>query len=209
MLQFITHHTDRYDEIEGAAAALEGGCRWIQLRMKEANPDTVAATARKLAGLCRQYDAKLILDDHVELVASTGADGVHLGKMDLPVEEARNILGSKYIIGATANSYEDIVSAVNVGADYIGLGPYRYTTTKKKLSAILGLEGYRDILEKCRSNDITIPIVAIGGITLKDIIPLMRTGITGVAVSGSILSAENPVEYTRRLLSLTDSLPDT
>ncbi len=200
MLQFITHRTDQYDEIEGAVKAMEGGCRWIQLRMKDATPDEVAETARRLVVLCRQYGAKFILDDHVELVAATGADGVHLGKMDCPVEEARKLLGDKYIIGATANRYEDIAEAVKAGADYIGLGPYRYTTTKKKLSAILGLEGYRSILAQCRENGLAIPIVAIGGIGIDDVAPLMATGLSGVAVSGSILSAPDPVAYTRQLL---------
>ena len=200
MLQFITHNTPRYDEIEGAVEAMEGGCRWIQLRMKAAPANVVEKTARRLLPLCQQYGAKLILDDPVDLVITTGADGVHLGKTDLPIEDARKILGDKYIIGATANSYEDIEMAVNNGADYIGLGPYRYTVTKKKLSSILGMDGYRSILRKCSDNNIEIPIVAIGGITLDDIRPLMQTGIFGVAVSGCILSADNPVDYTRRLI---------
>ena len=202
MLQFITHRSERYDEIEGAKAALQGGCRWIQLRLKDADTATVADSARQLAEICRQYGAKLILDDYVELVEATGADGVHLGKMDMPVSKARKILGNRFIIGATANSFEDIADAVESGADYIGLGPYRYTTTKKRLSPILGLEGYRDIMERCRETGITLPVVAIGGITEEDIAHLMRTGITGVAVSGAILSAENPAEYTHNLLSL-------
>ena len=202
MLQFITHRSERYDEIEGAKAALQGGCRWIQLRMKDADTATVADSARHLAEICRQYGAKLILDDYVELVEATGADGVHLGKMDMPVSKARKILGNRFIIGATANSFEDIADAVEAGADYIGLGPYRYTTTKKRLSPILGLEGYRDIMERCRNAGITLLVVAIGGITEEHIAHLMRTGITGVAVSGAILSAENPAEYTHNLLSL-------
>ncbi|MDE6337925.1 MAG: thiamine phosphate synthase [Muribaculaceae bacterium] len=204
MLQFITHKTARYDEIEGAVKALEGGCRWIQLRMKDASVDVVEKTARQLLPVCRQYGAKLILDDHVDLVIPTGADGVHLGKMDLPVAEARKILGEEYIIGATANNYGDIIKAIKEGADYIGLGPYRYTTTKKKLSSILGLEGYHSILEKCHANNIHIPIVAIGGITLDDIELLKQTGILGVAVSGCVLSADDPSDYTRKLLEALD-----
>ncbi len=202
MLQFITHHTDRYDEISGAKQALEGGCRWIQLRMKDAPVHIVEKTGKNLAEICHEYGATFILDDHVDLVIPTGADGVHLGKQDLPVDEARKILGDEYIIGATANNFYDIENAVKQGADYIGLGPYRYTQTKKKLSTILGLEGYRAIIEKCRDGNITIPIVAIGGITAGDILPLKETGLSGVAVSGSILTAENPVEYTRYLLKL-------
>lgn len=205
MLQFITHRTDRYDEIAGAQQALEGGCRWIQLRMKDTPAYMVEKTGRRLAELCHDYGAKLILDDHVHLVIPTGADGVHLGKQDLPVDEARKLLGAGYIIGATANTFCDIEHAVKQRADYIGLGPYRYTQTKKNLSTILGLEGYRAIVEKCRDSKISIPIVAIGGIAADDIRPLKEVGLSGVAVSGSILKADNPVEYTRYLLRLLNA----
>ncbi|MDE6371816.1 MAG: thiamine phosphate synthase [Duncaniella sp.] len=201
MLQFITHRTPLHDEMEGAIMALEGGCRWIQLRMKDAEADEIERTARMLLPVCRRYGAKLILDDHVMAVKATGADGVHLGKADMPVDEARRILGGGCIIGATANNYDDIVQAVGLGADYIGLGPYRFTTTKKKLSPILGTEGYRMIMEQCARHGVKIPVVAIGGITLEDVSELMRTGITGVAVSGCVLTADNPTEYTRRLLA--------
>lgn len=108
MLQFITHHTDRYDEIAGTRAVLEGGCRWVQLRMKDAPAEEVLRIGREIEKLCREYGAKFILDDHVELVRELNADGVHLGKLDTPVAEARRILGPEYLIGATANTFEDI-----------------------------------------------------------------------------------------------------
>ncbi|MDE6207843.1 MAG: thiamine phosphate synthase [Muribaculaceae bacterium] len=204
MLQFITHHTPRYNELEGATLALKGGCRWIQLRMKKASAEEIIQVARELRPLCTQFGAKLIIDDHVELVVPTGADGVHVGKMDMPVPDARRLLGDKYIIGATANTLEDIERAVANGADYIGLGPYRFTTTKEKLSPVLGLEGYRDILGRSKNAGIDIPVVAIGGITIDDVDALMQTGITGVAVSGCILSAAEPADYTRQLIEITN-----
>ena len=96
MLQFITHHTDRYDEIAGTRAVLEGGCRWVQLRMKDTPAEEVLRIGREIEKLCREYGAKFILDDHVELVRELNADGVHLGKLDMPVAEARRLLGPEY-----------------------------------------------------------------------------------------------------------------
>ncbi|HIT82014.1 MAG TPA: thiamine phosphate synthase [Candidatus Caccoplasma merdavium] len=200
MLQFITHTNERYDYYTSAQAALEGGCRWIQLRMKEAGDDEILAVAHPLRALCNRYGATLILDDKVELVSKCKADGVHLGKNDMPPREARRILGEKAIIGGTANSIDDIDYLVASGVNYIGLGPFRFTETKKKLSPILGIEGYRHILQACRDKGYPLPIVAIGGITLDDIPRLMTTGIAGIALSGTILNAEKPAEETRKII---------
>ena len=141
MLQFITHKAGGYDELSGAEAVLRGGCKWVQLRMKDASDEEFLAVGRKLAELCRSFGARLILDDRVRLVEEIGADGVHVGKNDMPVDEVRRLLGPGCIVGATANSFEDIAAAAARGADYIGLGPFRFTRTKQKLSPILGLEG--------------------------------------------------------------------
>ena len=200
MLQFITHTNERYDYYTSAQAALEGGCRWIQLRMKEAGDDEILAVAHPLRALCNRYGATLILDDKVELVSKCKADGVHLGKNDMPPREARRILGEKVIIGGTANTIDDIDYLVASRVNYIGLGPFRFTETKKKLSPILGIEGYRHILQACRDKGYTLPIVAIGGITLDDIPRLMTTGIAGIALSGTILNAEKPAEETRKII---------
>ena len=197
-IQFITHSTDRFSYVEGALSALKGGCRWIQLRMKDACMDDIIHAAKEIQLLCRQYNARFIIDDHVELVKSIGADGVHLGKNDMSIAEARRILGDGYIIGATANTFEDVMEHDREGANYIGCGPYRFTTTKKNLSPILGLDGYKDILSKMKQQGVNIPIVAIGGIRYDDIIPLMGIGIDGIAVSGNILQTDNPAEEMKR-----------
>lgn len=201
-LQFITHYTDRYTYYDSARMALEGGCRWIQLRMKDTPADEVKREARRVQDLCRAYHATFIIDDHVELAKELKADGVHLGKKDMPVAEARRMLGSGFIIGGTANTFDDIKMHYDAGADYIGCGPFRFTTTKKNLSPILGLEGYRSIVRQMKEADIRLPIVAIGGITFEDIPAILQTGVTGIALSGTILRADNPVEETRRILSI-------
>lgn len=200
MIQFITHSNTRYDYVEGARLALEGGCRWIQLRMKDAQEVDFLLAAKQIGAMCKEYGATFILDDHVELVGITGADGVHLGKNDMPVDEARNQLGANRIIGGTANTFEDVERLWRQGANYIGCGPYRFTTTKKNLSPVLGLDGYRHIISKMKAHDINIPVVAIGGILQPDIKDVMATGVSGIAVSGAILNAENPVEEMKRFI---------
>ncbi|HIT46677.1 MAG TPA: thiamine phosphate synthase [Candidatus Cryptobacteroides merdipullorum] len=205
MLQFITHKAGGYDELSGAEAVLKGGCRWVQLRMKDASDEEFIAVGRKLAELCRSFGARLILDDRVHLVGEIGADGVHVGKNDMPVDEVRRLLGPGFIVGATANSFDDIASAAARGADYIGLGPFRFTQTKRKLSPILGLEGYRQLMSESRAAGILLPVVAIGGINSADIPDIMATGVHGVAISGGLLRAEDTVTETRNILSELES----
>lgn len=201
-LQFITHFTDHYSYFDAARMALEGGCRWIQLRMKDASIHEVECEAIRVQALCRQYGATFIIDDHVELVKKLHADGVHVGKNDMPVAEARKLLGEGFLIGGTANTFDDVRMHYEAGADYIGCGPFRFTTTKKNLSPVLGLDGYRTILHRMKEEGISLPVVAIGGITCEDIPDIMQTGVSGIALSGTILRADNPVEETRRILSL-------
>jgi thiamine-phosphate pyrophosphorylase len=201
-LQFISHPTERYDYVAGVRMALSGGCRWIQLRMKESSTDQILATGRVVRELCRQAGATFIIDDHVELVQTLGADGVHLGRNDMPVADARRVLGKDYIIGGTANTFADIERLAAQGADYIGCGPFRFTTTKQNLSPTLGLEGYARLLEQMRAAEIALPLVAIGGITAADIAPLHEVGVDGIALSGSVLRADDPVAAMRNVLAL-------
>ena len=201
-IQFITHENSRFSYADSAEIALKGGCRWIQLRMKEASDAEFIAVAEKIAPMCREYGATFILDDRVHLVNICRADGVHLGRNDIPVADARNLLGAKMIIGGTANTIDDIERLWRDGADYIGCGPYRFTTTKKNLSPILGLDGYQYITNEMKQRGIQLPIVAIGGITAADIEPLLATGIDGIAVSGAILNALNPIDEMAEFIKL-------
>lgn len=202
MIQFITHSNNRYGYVDGARLALEGGCRWVQLRMKEATETEFMVAAAEIGRLCKEHGATFVLDDHVEWVEKTGADGVHLGKNDMPIDEARKILGNDKIIGGTANTFEDVEHLYRQGANYIGCGPFRFTTTKKNLSPVLGLEGYQHIVDQMKSHGINLPIVAIGGILESDIKSILATGVSGIAVSGGILNAENPAEEMQRFLKL-------
>ncbi len=204
-IQFITHETGSIGYVEGARMALEGGCKWIQLRMKDASDDEVRQAAAEIQPMCKEHEAVFLLDDRVELAKELHADGVHLGKNDMPIDEARRILGEEYIIGGTANTFEDIQRIAAQGADYIGCGPFRFTTTKKNLAPVLGIEGYRDIIAKMRNAGINIPMVAIGGITPDDIDEILATGVQGIAVSGTVLNADDPVAMMKSLLLQNDN----
>ena len=220
-LQFITHCTDRYSYVDSARIALEGGCRWIQLRMKDADESLLEETALVVQKMCKDYGATFIIDDNVHLVKKIKADGVHLGKNDMPIIEAREILGDDFIIGGTVNCFEDIFKIIRntqVGTstssvtnsqqpkvNYFGCGPFRFTSTKKNLAPILGLDGYENIISNMKRNNINIPLVAIGGITKDDISDILKIGVDGIALSGSILRAENPVEEMRSIVEICKS----
>lgn len=201
-VQFITHFTERYSYVDSARLALEGGCRWIQLRMKEAPLEEVEHTARQVQGMCKEYGAVFIINDHVELAKKLHADGVHLGRKDRPIHEARTFLGSDFIIGGTANNFFHVQQHYIGGADYIGCGPYRFTRTKKNLSPILGIDGYLRITQQMSDKGIHLPIVAIGGIGCEDIPTVMNTGVTGIALSSAVLKADNPIEEMKRITDL-------
>ena len=201
-LQFITHFTGKYTYVDSARIALEGGCRWIQLRMKDVDDALFETTAVVVQRMCKEYGATFIINDNVALAKKIGADGVHLGKNDMPVAEARKMLGERFIVGGTVNSYEDVLFHMQGAApDYFGCGPFRYTSTKKNLAPVLGENGYVDILRKMRDGNIDIPLVAIGGICKEDIPHLLECGVDGIALSGSILNADDPVKEMNRIVN--------
>ncbi|MBW1654487.1 thiamine phosphate synthase [Flavobacterium quisquiliarum] len=185
-LQYISQGETIETQLYNIHQALDAGCNWVQMRFKNQTAQDTFTLAEAVKLLCEEYLATFIVNDDLHLAKRIAADGVHLGLTDTKIDEARAILGSTKIIGGTANTVEDIHNHVQNGCDYIGLGPFRFTATKEKLSPILGLSGYFDILQKMKKNKIEIPVYAIGGITLRDVNPLMETGIHGIAVSGII-----------------------
>lgn len=184
--QYITQGKTPDEHIFNAQKVLENGCPWVQLRMKDTNLKTFMDTAIVLKAICKKHNALLFINDNVEVAMASKADGIHLGKNDMAPLEARKILGNQFIIGGTANTFEDIVFLQEQQVDYIGLGPFRFTRTKKKLSPILGIEGYENIIQKMKDKHISIPIFGIGGIQLDNIPRLMETGMHGIAVSGLV-----------------------
>lgn len=206
MLQFITHPTDKLPILDQIRQAVEGGCKWVQLRMKNAPREEIIAVAKEAKEICKEHECILVIDDYVDIAKELELDGVHLGKNDMPLTEAREFLGEEFIIGATANTFEDIEAIRHLDIDYIGLGPFRFTTTKEKLSPILGIDGYRDIVARKKAVDINLPVVAIGGITYDDIEEVMEAGVDGIAVSGSLINADDMKAETSKMIELLEKI---
>ncbi|HPQ08480.1 MAG TPA: thiamine phosphate synthase [Bacteroidia bacterium] len=198
-LQYISQGNTFDEQYQNIYSALDAGVKWIQLRWKNADLKVLFQIAENVSLLCGKYNSIFIINDYPEIAAKLNCNGVHLGLNDMSVHEARKILKPQQWIGGTANTLNDVLQRIEEKVTYIGLGPYRFTTTKEKLSPILGLEGYKNILSNIKTD---IPIYAIGGITEEDIMPLMETGIYGVAISSAITNAKDKSKYIHQLNQL-------
>ncbi|CAM3628864.1 thiamine phosphate synthase [Flavobacterium chungbukense] len=198
-LQYISQGETIEQQLYNIHQALDAGCNWVQMRFKNQTSKDTFTLAEAVKPLCEEYLANFIINDDLHLAEQIAADGIHLGLTDTKIDEARAILGTNKIIGGTANTFEDIENHIKNGCDYIGLGPFRFTNTKEKLSPILGLAGYFDILEKLKKNKLQIPVYAIGGITVRDVSPLLETGIHGIAVSGIITESDEKEKLIQQL----------
>ncbi|WP_316846551.1 thiamine phosphate synthase [Pedobacter psychrodurus] len=185
-LQYISQAPRTGTHLDAIAQVLQAGGKWIQLRIKNQSEADILPFAQAAQTLCESYGAKLIINDYPHLAKAVGSYGVHLGLQDMPILEARKTINPGQIIGGTANTFEHIQQRVAEGADYIGLGPFRFTRTKENLSPIVGLEGYYKLMEKVRQAGIKTPIVAIGGIEAADIPAILETGIYGIAISAAL-----------------------
>jgi len=145
MLQFITNTEAGASPAEQIKGAIAGGCRWVQIRMKEASDEDIEKVVAEIKPLCIETETFLILDDRVELAKKLDVGGVHLGKNDMLPSKARMLLGPAAVIGVTANTIDDIIAVISLDIDYIGMGPFAYTNTKKNLSPMLGAEGIRSL----------------------------------------------------------------
>ncbi|MCD8186903.1 MAG: thiamine phosphate synthase [Rikenellaceae bacterium] len=199
-LQWITPAAAGPEILDGVRGFLQGGGRWVQLRLKNTPEKEILEIGRLVLPLCRSYGAVLIVNDHPELALRIGADGVHLGKEDISPIQARQLLGPEKIVGCTANTFADIQRLNGYPIDYIGLGPFRFTETKKNLSPVLGLNGYRQIFSSIQRHGIRLSVTVIGGITLEDVEDLKEAGAVYFAVSGAIGRAEDPVRTTAEFL---------
>lgn len=202
MLQYITNTDCPTPVAEQIKAVIRGGCRWVQIRMKEATDEEIEKVVEEVKPIAAENDCLLLLDDRVELCNKLALTGVHLGKEDMLPSKARVELGPLAVIGVTANTFEDVVAVRSLDVDYLGVGPFRATTTKKNLAPVLGIEGIKSIINKMQEAEIEIPVVAIGGIKADDIPSLLEIGCKGIAVSGAIAFADNLEEATRRIISL-------
>ena len=190
-LQYISQGVTANDQIRNIKSVLDAGCEWIQLRFKNEDLASIMSLAEQVKDLCSIYQAVFIVNDRVDIAKSVDASGVHLGLQDMAVIHARNILGEQKIIGGTANTMEDVMARMEEKCNYIGLGPFRFTVTKEKLSPVLGLEGYKKIVTEIEKNKTKIPLYAIGGVTIEDVAPLRQAGVYGVAVSGAVTNSSD------------------
>lgn len=190
-LHIITQALDGFSHLKQIEALKKANVNLIQLRVKDTAQSEWFEIGRKAKDLLKDTNIQLIVNDNTYLAKEIDAAGVHLGKTDMSIKEAREILGSGKIIGGTANTFDDIVDLNKQGANYVGLGPYRTTTTKKNLAPVIQYFGFEVILKKLEINKIDIPIIAIGGIEIEDVVKLMITGVAGVAVSSAIVKAKD------------------
>ena len=201
-LQYISQATREGNHLDAIEEVLDSGGKWIQLRIKNQTEEQVLKTAIEARFLCERYGAKLIVNDYPLVAKKAGCSGVHLGLQDLSIAEARKIVGPEMIIGGTANTFEHILQRHQEGADYIGLGPYRFTNTKQNLSPIIGLPGYKILMKGVHEAGLQIPIVAIGGIEITDVNALLNAGVYGVAVSGALTNQNDLAAKMNQLRSL-------
>nr|WP_295921429.1 thiamine phosphate synthase [uncultured Dyadobacter sp.] len=191
-LHFISNETESMSHIDSIHLALGAGCRWIQLRVKNRPEEEVLSLAWEATRLCDSYAAKLVINDFPRVARAVEAYGLHLGLTDMPIPDARALVGSDMVIGGTANTWEDIALRMNEGADYVGLGPFRFTTTKQNLSPVLGATGYDSLIARMAHAARSVPIIAIGGILPEDIPALRAAGVHGVAMSSAVINADDP-----------------
>lgn len=207
-LYFITSDHSPYSHAQQAEGACRGGVKLVQLRTKNKSEELWLREALEVQKVCKKHHALLVINDNVQLAKEIKADGLHLGKYDMPIPEARQILGKNCIIGGSTNTFQDILRVAEWGADYLGSGPYQFTTTKaqEELNPLLGLDGYHKNLDQYHKAKITIPIYAIGGIKKSDIPVLMRLkGIYGIAISSLIANAENQQKVTEILIQTLET----
>ena len=176
--------------------ALEGGVRWIQFRAKNLSESEWIHAAQEVAHLCKDFAATLIINDSPIVAYEVEADGVHLGPHDCSPAEARKILGEYAIIGVTLNNLNHLEVLKSARVDYAGVGPVRFTESKKNLAPVHSDESLKELINRA-----IVPCYAIGGITAQDWTNLRLLGAHGIAVSGAIALADDPIQATREIIS--------
>lgn len=201
-LHYISQGATPKEHLENIQNACQSGAELVQLRLKDLSDKKMLKTALEAREITNHFQTRLIINDHYKIAKEVKADGVHLGKSDTCPTKARKHLYAWQIIGGTANTLEDCKTLINKEVDYIGLGPFRFTTTKENLSPVLGLDGYSLIIEELKTET---PVIAIGGITENDIAELLKTGVSGIAMSGEITRDFNKIRTFNKLLQAGNS----
>ncbi len=192
MLQFITHPCEKYSIIEQVKMVLDGGCKWIQLRMPNLSIEEAKSIIEEIIPICKEFDAILIIEDYVELSKDLEVTGVHISKSVNEIAEIRNTLEGGPIIGVNINTAGDIFALKGIDVDYVSI-----ISSKEENNLSL----YAKIVDEVRTVGVELPIVAVGEFSIENIEAVMNTGVNGIALSESIINAENPTEYTKTILS--------
>ena len=190
-LQFITHDIEKHTHIEQAQIACEAGAKWIQYRCLTKTDDELLEDINVIAEICDDWGATLIVTDHIHLNGKADIQGFHIEDMDADFKQLREELGEAITIGGSSNTVEGLLRIAAEGADYAGFGPFKVTTTKPNNAPLLGIEGYAKAMNVLKQQNIDLPVLAVGGVTLDDIDDLMKTGVFGIAASSAINQAEN------------------
>lgn len=196
-LQFLTLDAAPRAHREQARAALAGGVRWIQLRAKKLPAEAWVAEALAIAELCRDHGAVFVVNDSPEVALRAEADGVHLGGDDAAPAAARALLGESAIVGVTLNEPAHVARFAGVRVDYAGVGPFRHTLSKQKLAAVHSPGSLAGLIAAAAP----LPCFAIGGVTAADWPDLRGLGAHGIAVSGAIALADDPVSAAKTLVA--------
>lgn len=200
-LHYISQGKTAQDHLENIQKACENGAELVQLRLKDMVIETILETAEKAREITSQFNVKLIINDHYKIAKAVNADGVHLGKTDTCPLIVRAYLGEQFIIGGTANTLEDCKVLIEKEVDYIGLGPFQFTETKKNLGPVLGVQGYKQLIDKLEKDT---PVIAIGGICMEDVSAIIKTGVYGIAVSGTITKDFVSISQFHEILSSSE-----
>jgi thiamine-phosphate pyrophosphorylase len=186
---YLTQDLPHRSHIQQAQIACEAGANWVQYRCVTKTDEEMIAEIHQIASICDDWGATLILANHYHLLDKVDAQGVHIEDLDADFAAIREAITDEKTLGASATNVEALLRIQNTGVvDYCGYGPFAHTDTKPNNKPLLGYNGYRE-LEK---QPIEIPVVAVGGVELSDVRPLMATGIYGVAVSAAVNLSLDP-----------------
>ena len=193
-LHFITYDLPHSSHIEQVQVACEAGAKWIQYRCLSKADDELLSDINLIAEICDDWGATLIVTNHIHLKGKADIQGFHIEDMNADFIALRKQIGEEFTLGGSANTIEDLIKLANDGADYAGFGPFHTTSTKPNDYPLIKIDEYAKAIEKLKSANIDLPVLAVGGVTLADLPALMGTGIFGIAASSAINQSGNMYE---------------
>lgn len=196
-LHYITQGDSPKEQLENIQRACSSGAELVQLRFRNVSDKKLLNLAKEAREITAHFQTRLLINDHYKIAKEVKADGVHLEKIDSCPTIVRKHVYTWQMIGGTANTLQDCETLLNKEVDYIGLGPFRFTTTKDNLPPILGVNGYRAIIDELNTET---PIIGVGGITTADVTAILETGVSGIAASGEITRNFNTIKTFHQLL---------